>query len=222
MVESALPTKTASGAHVLNCMKAKPRTYGILIHHHRHHHQFFKVHSITTKQSQTQMADFNPIHYLQSAWNDAQSNWGKACAFLFYAYIWLQMIWSIEIVIAPKAGWDCYYQGVSDYAAELWVMFLRAMNVMQFGFFLYAHREGIKVWNVAMVFAFNAVLTWINLAPDFPKLDGTPSPAACDWETMWTVVWVFFWWTVMFLLCSILEEGSKSRVTTSETAPMVN
>ena len=45
-------------------------------------------------------------------------------------------------------------------------MFLRAMNVMQFGFFLYAHREGIKVWNVAMVFAFNAILTWINLDGD--------------------------------------------------------
>ena len=141
------------------------------------------------------MGDYFPIHFLQHAWNDTHSDWGKACTVLFYLYIWF--------------GWDCYYQGLSDYAAELWVVFLRALNTTQFGFFLYAHREGIKVWNVSMVFVFNAILTWINLSPDFTKMEG--APPSCDWYAMRTAVWVIFWWTVSFLLCSIAEEGSKPR-----------
>lgn len=194
----------------------KPKTEFSSTYQHRGHNLHILL---TSHKKSNSMADFNPTHYLQHEWSDANSNWGKACAFLFYLYIWFQMIWSIEMVIAPKFGWDCYYQGLSDYAAGLWVMFLRALNVMQFGFFVYAHREGIEVWNVSMVFVFNALLTWVQSIPDLSNLDGTPP--ACNWDDMWTVIWVCFGWTVLFLLCSILENASKPQGTASETAPMV-
>lgn len=166
------------------------------------------------------MTDFNPIHFLQHAWDETISNWGKACVVLFYLYIWSQAIWAIESTIVPKAGWECMYQGLSGYATELVLMFFRAMNVMVLGFLMYAHREGIKVWNVSMVFIFNALMTWIFVAPDFENLDGMPS---CDdgmIKAINFITWAGFWWTVLILLCSALEERSKPRGTTTETTPI--
>jgi len=166
------------------------------------------------------MTDFHPIHFLQQAWDDTHSNWGKACVVLFYLFIWSQIIWGIESIIAPKAGWECMYQGVSDYAAELMLMFFRAMNVMALGFLIYAHREGIKLWNVSMVFTFNGILTWLFVSSNYMDLDGLPT---CDdgmMNAISTITWVLFGWTVLFLLCSAMEEWSKPRGTSAETTPL--
>ena len=185
----------------------------LIIHHHTNSFHF------NSKTKSISMTDFNPIHFLQHAWDDAHSNWGKACVVLFYLFIWTQAIWSLETVIAPMAGWDCYYQGISDYATEMVAMFARAMNVMQLGFWVYAHREGIKVWNVSMVFVFNAALFWIYIPSNFMELEGAPD---CDNSMMRTITWVLFWWTLVTLVCSVLEDGSKPRRTTTETNPIIH
>ena len=170
------------------------------------------------------MTDFHPIHFLRHAWDDTHSNWGKACVLLFYIFIWLQVIWAIESIIAPKYGWECMYQGVSDYAAEMMLMFFRSMNVMALGFLMYAHREGIKLWNVSMVFIFNGILTWIFASSNYMDLDDMPD---CEARTSYgmvatinSITWVTFWWTVVTLLCSALEEGSKPQGTAAETTPL--
>lgn len=177
--------------------------------------------STSTQQTKSNsMTDFNPIRFLQHAWDDTHSIWGKACVALFYLFIWSQAIWSLETVIAPKAGWDCYYQGISEYATETIALFIRAMNVVQLGFWIYAHREGIKVWNVTIVFAVNASLFWFYMSSNIMDLDGAP---ACDQNgTMKTITWVMFWWTLLTLVCSVLEDGSKPRGTTSETNPIIH
>ena len=166
------------------------------------------------------MTDFNPIHFLRRAWDDTHSHWGEACVVLFYLFIWSQAIWSLETAIAPKAGWGCYYQGLSDYATELSSMFNRGMNIVQLGFWVYAHREGIKVWNVTMVFVVNAALFYLYLSSYFMDLDGAP---ICDQDNMIkNISWVLFWWTMLALICSVMENGSKPLGTSSETNPIIN
>lgn len=165
------------------------------------------------------MMDFHPIRFLQHAWDDTHSNWGKACVLLFYVYIWSQLIWAIESIIAPKFGWECMYQGVSEYAAEMMLIFFRAMNVMAAGFLIYAHREGIKLWNVSMVFVFN-VLTWIFASSNYTDLEGIPDCEDGMVQAITYITWITFWWTVLTLICSALEERSKPRGTTAETTPI--
>ncbi len=166
------------------------------------------------------MTDFNPIHFLRQAWNDTNSHWGKACVLLFYLFIWSQVLWAIESTITPKFGWECMYQGVTEYATEMLVMFFRAMNVMAAGFLVYAHREGIKLWNVFTVFVFNGILTWIFASSHYTDLDGMPDCEDGMVQAITSITWITFWWTVLMLLCSALEEGSKPRGTTAETTPI--
>jgi hypothetical protein len=166
------------------------------------------------------MTDFRPHQFLRRAWDDTNSHWGKACVFLFYTYIWLQMIWAIECIITPRAGWECMYQGVTDYAAEMMSMFFRATNLMALAFLVYAHREGIQLWNVSLVFLFNAVLTWIVSSSNYMDLDGMPDCVDVTQKAFSSITWITFWWTVLNVLCSALEEGSKPRGTTAETTPL--
>ena len=129
------------------------------------------------------------MHYLKHAWEATHSVWGKSCIVLFYLFIWLQIIWAIQLVIAPKKGWECYYEGVhSDYAAEFILVYLRGMNVITVGFYLYADRGGIKVWNVATVFIINAIWTLVTATPvkHAMELDGSPD---CDSNGMITGLW---------------------------------
>jgi hypothetical protein len=99
-------------------------------------------------------------------------------------------------------------------------MFFRAMSIMALGFFIYVHREGIKLWNVSMVFIVKGMLTWLIVSPNYMDLDGMPT---CDdgmMKAISTVTWVLFWWAVLFLLCSAMEEWSKPRGSTAETTPL--
>jgi hypothetical protein len=172
------------------------------------------------KIAKSTMADFNPIHCWQRAWDDAHSNWGKACVVLFYLYIWSQAIWALETLFFTRAGWGCYYQGLSDYATEMTLMFIRAMNVMQLGFWAYAHREGIKVWNVSMVFIIQAAMWRIWTSSTIMDLDGAP---VCGSDRMMmNITWALLWWTSLTLICSVLENTSKPQGTTSETNPIFN
>ena len=83
------------------------------------------------------------------------------------------------------------------------------MNVMAAGFLVYAHREGIKLWNVSTVFVFNGILTWIFASSNYTDLNGMPDCKNGMVQAINSITWITFWWTVLMLLCSALEEGSK-------------
>jgi hypothetical protein len=165
------------------------------------------------------MADFNPFHLIQHAWNGTHSHWGKACVVLFYLFLWFQILGSLAAIVAPKLGMDCYYTGLSGYATEMIVVSSRLMGVLAVAFTFYVYREGIQVWNVAVVFVVNSILTWIAFASPIMDLEDTPQCA--DKDMMKTMCWIQAGWTALFLLCSVLEDQSKPRGTVSERTPIV-
>ena len=165
----------------------------------------------------------NPMYYLNHAWEATHTLWGKSCIVLFYIFIWLQIIWAVELIILPRAGWECFYDGLSEYASAALEMYLRAMNVITVGFYLYANRGGIKVWNVAMVFIINAACSWCFMPgfDGYPELEGAPQ--GCDdlTRSFVTILWVLFWWSLLTLGCAILEHINTPSGTDAESAPLV-
>lgn len=127
---------------------------------------------------------------------------------LFYGIVFAKIAWSIAILVAPKAGWECFYQGLSDYASESVTMCFRAMAVLSLGFFLYAAHGGIKVWNVGMVFAINAAWNWVIFVTNPPmEVEGAPT---CDAEVrvLIAITWAIFWCSVMAVNFAFMEHWS--------------
>ena len=89
-----------------------------------------------------------------------KSNWGKLAIHLFCLFVWLQIIWAIQAIIWPQAGFDCYYDGVGSYAKLTATIFLQHFNLVGIGFLLIADRGGIIVWNVTMVAIFFCWYAW--------------------------------------------------------------
>jgi hypothetical protein len=136
--------------------------------------------------------------------------------------IWIQIIWAIEIIIFPTKGWECMYEGVSEYAASAFVMYLRAMNILTLGFYLYADRGGIKVWNVAMVFVVNLAWSWplLDWIANYTTLEGTPKGCEDVMGGIQWSVWVLMIWSFVALICSGMEKRASPSGSTSETAPL--
>jgi hypothetical protein len=97
------------------------------------------------------------------------------------------------------------------------------MNIMTVGFFLYADRGGIKVWNVGMVTIINTIYTWIIL--DFIQkalgYEGHPEGMEPVGKTMWITFVVLEIWILVALIASALEQKASPSGTSSETAPLV-
>ena len=165
----------------------------------------------------------NPIYYLKHAWEATHTIWGKLCIVLFYSFIWLQIIWSLELIMWPRAGWECFYEGLSEYVAAGFESSLRAMSVIAVGFFLYADRGGIKAWNVAMVFIVNAAWTWTFCGGgiDLSELEGAPQDCQDLVSVLNTCVWVLFWWSLASLVCAVIEHINAPSGTAAESAPLV-
>lgn len=165
----------------------------------------------------------NPIYYLTNAWDATHSIWGKICIVLFYTFIWLQILWALELVIWPRAGWECLYEGLSEYAATGLESYLVAMNILTIGFYLYADRGGIKLWNVGMVFFFNAWWTMSILSgwKDTKTLEGAPQGCDDVINGGLLVFRILFWWSFAALACSFMEHINRPSGTPSETAPIV-
>jgi hypothetical protein len=156
------------------------------------------------------------MYDLSNAWNAVYSIWGRIAIVLLYTYIWVQILWAIELIIWPKAGWICLYEGLESY-------YLVAMNILTIRFYLYADRGGIKVWNVAMVCFFNTWWTMIIL-PGFKtvsKLEGAPQGCDDIINGEWFLLRVHLWWPVAALLCSVIEHIKTPTGTPAETAPIV-
>jgi hypothetical protein len=166
----------------------------------------------------------NPMNYLRHAWDATHSGWGKVCIILFYLLIWIQIIWAIEIIIFPRAGLECIYdeEVVSEYAASALVMYVRTTNILTIGFFLYADRGGIKVWNVAMVFLASLAWTWpvLDWIVNYTTLEGAPKD--CE-DVMGGIKWTFLAlliWSFVALVCSGMEKRATPSGSASETAPL--
>eukprot|EP00339_Tiarina_fusa_P023488 CAMPEP_0117017978 /NCGR_PEP_ID=MMETSP0472-20121206/13954_1 /TAXON_ID=693140 ORGANISM="Tiarina fusus, Strain LIS" /NCGR_SAMPLE_ID=MMETSP0472 /ASSEMBLY_ACC=CAM_ASM_000603 /LENGTH=172 /DNA_ID=CAMNT_0004722479 /DNA_START=452 /DNA_END=970 /DNA_ORIENTATION=- len=164
----------------------------------------------------------NPMYYLRHAWDATHSTWGKLCIVLFYLFIWLQIIWAVEIVIFPTRGWECMSDGFTEYAKANSVMLLRGMNILTVGFYLYADRGGIKVWNVAMVFLVNLVWSWPVLvwSANYSELEGAPQDCEATMSGMGVVVWVLLIWSFVALVCAGMEKAASPRGSAGETAPL--
>ena len=158
------------------------------------------------------------MYYLKHAWDATHSVWGKACIVLFYLFIWLQIVWAVQLVIAPTFGWECYYDGLSDYAEAFVVKCMRGMNIITVGFFLYADRGGIKVWNVGMVFIVTLAYTLAITSGGGVVLDGAPED--CSFDSAAAMFWGLFWWSALALLLSFLEHRAAAG-TSGERTPLV-
>ena len=165
---------------------------------------------------------FNPLYYLRHAWDATNSAWGKAAIVLFYLFVWIQILWSLETIIAPKAGWTCLYTGMGEFVESTTKSLVRQMNIIWIGFLLYADRGGIKVWNIAMVFCVVFLYTWswmnwennYDTAKDSPSCDALMVSAA-------KVVWVQVTWPALALVCAFVDAKMGGGTSSEETAPLV-
>jgi hypothetical protein len=167
----------------------------------------------------------NPMYYLKHAWDATHSPWGKITIVSFYTFIWFQIIWAVQIIIAPTMGMECVYSSLNGYASTLLKMWARCCNVVSVGFFLYADRGGIKVWNVMMVFLVYGAVTYIFMSvPDVSIMKGAPK-TPCDQGSWDMFSYVAVGWIFVTLVCSYMESrcasSHTSRGTPDERAPLV-
>jgi hypothetical protein len=169
------------------------------------------------------MTSFNPAYYLKHAWNGTSSVWGKICIVLFYTWLWLQIIWAVQLIVAPMAGWSFSMEGVPEYWLRALDCWTRGMNVMALGFFLYADRGGIKLWNVAMVTVINTLFTWVMLyfCMKAPFYEGAPEAAKTFADIFWVTFIVLEVWILLALVASALEKQAAPAGSSSETTPLV-
>jgi hypothetical protein len=166
----------------------------------------------------------NPMYYLKHAWDATHSMWGKLTIILFYVFIWFQIIWAVQVIVAPTWGYECYFSSLSDYAAWMVRTTCRYANVFVIGFYLYADRGGIKLWNVAMVFLVNGAGTWAWMAnsSQLMSMHGAPK-TTCSSQMGMILFWSTLGWSLLALICAFMESRSEraSRGTNEERAPLV-
>jgi hypothetical protein len=169
------------------------------------------------------MVNCNPIVYIKHAWEATNTIWGKLCIVLFYTFLWFNIVASFIGIFYPRLGADCFYEGLSEYSAYLIALLNRQINLVAVGFLLYADRGGIRVWNVAMVFAvYLAVsVSLFQMVRDYPNLDGIPED--CPYGAFATFSWFLLIWSGLALLFSIMEVklGRSNASTRSESTPLV-
>ena len=165
----------------------------------------------------------NPMYYLKHAWDATHSAWGKTAIVLFYLFIWCQIVWAATFIIFPSMGFECFFSTPSDYETYLFRMMMRTFNVLAIGFFLYADRGGIKVWNVMMVFVIYGACTWIWISGSRKSFSMHGAPKTCDLQMSEIVLWSTVGWSVLALLCAFMESrrSQVSQVSQGERTPLV-
>lgn len=165
------------------------------------------------------------MHYLQHAWDNTNSVWGKACIVLFYLFVWFNVIWGAMLVVNPTMGAECFYGAKTSSAYDVFMMkyMMRTINLFTVGFCLYADRGGIKFWNVlmfAIVYALYVIFSF-NVAYSVPSLAGWPAGECDDAMTSWmNTFWVLSAWLLLAVISSFIE-SKTSNGSTSETMPLV-
>ena len=180
---------------------------------------------------------FNPLYYLKHAWENTYSWWGKLAIVLFYSFIWFQIIWAIQILIAPTLGFDCMLNQLGPFAKLMAISFNQTVNLFTVGMLLYADRGGIKVWNVTLVaFLFCIYMHMIQIGKYYDqvvKKDMIDKPTCSDSDIKsmnLSFLFLFVIWPVAAFVCSIMDTlkggvrgGSSSDGDSStSTIPSVN
>ena len=169
------------------------------------------------------MVHWNPVYYLKHAWDATSSGWGKLCIVLFYTFLWFNIIGALIGIFWPTMGTDCYFEGLSDYAAYSIASLMRQINVFALGFLLYADRGGIRIWNVAMVFVFWLFFSIVTFqyAGTYPELDGIPK--GCPIEDFKKMIWTQLIWIFLALAASFMEtKASNTPATGGESTPLTS
>ena len=184
----------------------------------------------------------NPVYYLKHAWEKTHSYWGKFAIVLFYSFVWIQILWAIQILIAPTLGFDCLLNQLGPFSKRMVISFNRTVNLFTLGMLIHADREGIKVWNVTLVTVI--FCTYMNMIQfrnyeqvvvnDKDMFD-KPTCSESDILSMRrSFLWLFAIWPVTALVCSIMdtffkEDGGSSdgdrnsgSTSSSSTIPSMN
>uniref|UniRef100_A0A7S3LA60 Uncharacterized protein n=1 Tax=Amphora coffeiformis TaxID=265554 RepID=A0A7S3LA60_9STRA len=169
------------------------------------------------------MVPVNPMYYLQHAWDNTNSAWGKAAIVLFYSFVWIQILWAVQILIVPLAGFGCFVNEGTDTEVLLMSGMLRELNVFTIGFFLYSDRGGIKVWNVGMVFAVYLVFVIVWLS-SFGSSFVEHYPSCKDVNTGWNnVAWVTLVWATLAFVAAFMDDGmGQGSGAGGESAPLLS
>ena len=164
------------------------------------------------------MMHVNPMYYLRHAWEATNSCWGKICIVMFYLFIWMNIVWALQILIVPTAGFECLWSNFHKNDFEATVALMKNMNIWTIGFMLYADRGGIKVWNVGMVCIFY-VIQWFQLKGSWMEFaELSEGGEDCDDEVfaMQTTMTVTQIWIFVTLFCAWMESRAGNHVGTVE------
>lgn len=163
-------------------------------------------------------SSFNPLQYLKQAWSKTHSAWGKAAIVLFYSFVWVEIIWGVQIMIAPLVVFPCFNAHASDSEIVLAGSLLRQLNLFAIGLLLYADRGGIALWNVGSVLTIFAINTCLFCAMMIPY-DTLDNFVAChdEHQALVTIKFAFLVWITAAFICS-LDEASKTIVDNATAA----
>jgi len=167
-------------------------------------------------------ASFNPMFYLKHAWERTNSVWGKTAIVLFYTFVWFQIIWAIQVLVAPFAGFGCTTGQLTE-EESLWMgSLVRQLNVFTIGFFLYADRGGIKAWNVAMVFVVYVAGSSLYISMASTMMESKNLKECSDELSKGvTLLWTTMVWSALSLAAAIADERIGNGGTAGETTPLV-
>ena len=167
---------------------------------------------------------WNPLAYLQHAWSQLSTVWGKIGLVLFYSFLWLTIFSAVWSIISPNSqGMDCIIDDLNAWSQALFVWMHRSFNIFLLGFLLYADTKGLHTKNVAFVALFAAGCLWSTHA-GFRVL-GNTNAAKYDAEAecfrpLLTAAWVWFGWVLGALVCVVMEEKLGDHGSEDERQPL--
>jgi len=131
-------------------------------------------------------------------------------------------LWAVQILVIPLAGLGCFADEWTEMETRMMGGMLREINVFTIGFFLYADRGGIKVWNVGMVFAIYLVfmIVWLSTGSTVPER----YPSCADtYHAFTNAQWVTMVWATLAFIAAIVDDrmGERSGAE-GERVPLVS
>lgn len=170
---------------------------------------------------------WNPQYYWTRAWNATHSFWGKGALVLFYVWIWIQIIWTIQFLIVPLAGLDCFVHQSTQFAVisspESTANNLRQLGIMFLGYLVYADKGGIRIWNICLVWVIFAAWCAEFLFGFLPAIDSMDEYRECKVQGTKgpTAVWVSLIWPLVALVMAVVDTAVQDTPTVGEMTPLV-
>jgi len=168
--------------------------------------------------------NWNPLVYLQHAWSQVSTIWGKLGLILFYSFLWITIFSAVWTILSPESqGIACIVEDLDAWPRNLFVWILRSFNIFLLGFLLYADTKGLHPKNVAFVAIFAAGCLW-STRSGFRTLSNTnaakyDAEAEC-FQPLLTAAWVWFGWILAALVCTVMEEKLGDHGSEEERQPI--